>query len=74
VDNLYEAGAVRNIASFYEQITAGDTTNPTVRRAVDSALATILGREAARRRERLTWQQLLKENQRLEVDLKGLKT
>jgi predicted dehydrogenase len=74
VDNLYEAGAVRNIASFYEQITAGDTTNPTVRRAVDSALATILGREAARRRERLTWQHLLKENQRLEVDLKGLKT
>jgi myo-inositol 2-dehydrogenase / D-chiro-inositol 1-dehydrogenase len=74
VDNLYEAGAVRNIASFYEKITAGDTTNPTVRRAVDSALATILGREAARRRERLTWQQLLKENQRVEVDLKGLKT
>ena len=74
VDNLYEAGAVRNIATFYEQVTSSDTANTTVRRAVDSALATILGRETARRRERVTWQQLLKENQRLEADLRGLKT
>jgi len=50
VENLYEAGAVRNIATFYENVAAGRVDNPTVRRAVDSALATILGREAALRR------------------------
>lgn len=45
-----------------------------MRRAVDSALACILGREAASRRVRLTMEELLKENKRLEVDLTGLKT
>lgn len=73
VDNLYEAGAVRNIAAFYETVVAGRFDNPTVRRAVDGALATILGREAALRRTRLTMDQLLKENTRLEADLRGLK-
>jgi len=74
VENLYEAGAVRNIATFYENVVAGRFENPTVRRAVDSALATILGREAALRRTRLTMDQLIKENTRLEVNLRGLKT
>jgi hypothetical protein len=47
--------------------------NDTVRRSVDGALTTILGREAALRRTRLTWDELIKENKRLEVDLHGLK-
>ena len=38
VDNLYEAGAARNIATFYETVVAGRFDNPTVRRAVDGAL------------------------------------
>ena len=41
---------------------------------MDSALACILGREAASRRIRLTMDDLIKENKRLEVDLTGLKT
>lgn len=73
VENLYEAGARRNIARFHEDVLAGRCENPTVRRAVDGALTTILGREAALRRTRLTMLQLLQENQRLEVDLRGLK-
>lgn len=73
VVNLYEAGARRNIATFYDDINLGRTENPTVRRAVDSCLTCILGREAARRRTRLTMAQLLKENRRIELDLKGLK-
>jgi predicted dehydrogenase len=72
--NLYEAGAVRNIATFYENVTSGRHENPTVRRSIEGALATILGREAARRRTRLTLAQLLQENTRLEVDLRGLKS
>lgn len=73
VENLYDAGASRNIASFYQSVTGGDFTNPTVRRAVDGCLACILGREAAERGVVLTMEQLLKENRRLEVDLKELK-
>lgn len=73
VDNLYEAGAVRNIAAFYQNIVEGNFENPTVPRAVDSALATILGREAAARRTKLAMEQLLKEDKRLEPDLRGLK-
>ena len=74
VVNLYEAGAVRNIAAFYEAILAGDCSNPTVTRAVDSALATILGREAGLARSWMTMEDLLKKNARCEVDLKGLKS
>ena len=73
IENLYDAGAVRNIASFYDAVMKGETSNPTVKQAVDSALVCILGREAAARRTPLTMQQLLKENKKLEVDLTGLK-
>jgi predicted dehydrogenase len=74
VQNLYEAGAIRNIASFYDAVVTGRCDNDTVPRSVDGALACILGREAGRRRTRITWEQLLQENQRLEVDLRGLKS
>ncbi len=73
VVNLYEAGAVRNIAAFHQNVTQGRFENETVRRAVDGVLTCILGREAAARRTRLTMNELLKENKRLEVDLAGLK-
>lgn len=73
VQNLYKAGAERNIAAFYEAVTKGDFTNPTLRRSVDGCLTCILGREAAARRSQLTMEQILKENRKLEVDLKGLK-
>lgn len=72
VADLYGAGARRNIAAFHEAITKGDSSNPTVRRAVESALTTILGREAARRRRRVTMEALIRENQRIAPDLKGL--
>lgn len=74
VENLYEAGAVRNIATFYKNVTEGHFENETVPRSVDGVLTCVLGREAAARRIRLTMDELLKENKRLEVDLTGLKT
>lgn len=74
VENLYEAGASRNIAAFYRDVTENRFENGTPQRAVDSVLACILGREAAKRNERLTMDQLLKENKRLEVNLHGLKS
>jgi predicted dehydrogenase len=71
--NLYEAGAVRNIAAFYDQITRGECVNNTVAGAVDSTLIAILGREACARRTKLTLAQLLSENRLLNLDLRGLK-
>lgn len=73
VVNLYEAGAVRNIAAFHEAIATGDTANPTVRRAIASALVTIMGREAAQRRTRLTLSEVLKQNRSLRLSLAGLR-
>jgi len=73
VDNPYEAGAVSNIAKFYDCVVKGDFSNDTVARSIDGALATILGREAGKRRTRITMDELLKKNQSLEVNLKGLK-
>ena len=72
--NLYEAGAVRNIAKFYNQVTQGDLSHDTVQRSLDGALITILAREAGRRKKTLTLDELIKENTQLEVSLKGLKS
>jgi len=74
MENLYQAGTVRNIATFYQDVVEGNCENPSVRRSVDGALTTILGREAAARHSRLTMDELLKENKRLEVDLRGLRS
>lgn len=73
VENLYAQGAVRNIATFHQNVSGGVFTNDTVRRSVDGCLACILGREAAARGAELTMDQLLKENHKLEPDLTGLK-
>jgi predicted dehydrogenase len=73
VADLYDAGAKRNIAAFHANVLAGNYGNETAQRSVDSTLTCILGREAARRGALLTMDDILKENKRLEVDLKGLK-
>ena len=74
VTNLYEAGAVRNIADFYRRITGGSFENATVARAVDGVLTTILSREAAMRCVQLKMDEVIRENRRLELDLRGLKS
>ncbi len=71
--NPYEAGAVRNIAQFHTAVVQRDFSNDTVRRSIDGALATILGREAGRRRAELTMADLLQESVELKVSLAGLK-
>ena len=73
VKNLYTNGAKYNIAAFYQAVATEQYDNPTVRRAVDSTLACILGREAFDRKCQITWEELLKENKRIELDLRGLK-
>lgn len=74
VEKLYLGGAERNIASFHRDIAEGNTANSTVPLAIESCLVSILGHEAAARKTRLTLADVLRENKRWEVNLKGLKT
>lgn len=70
---IYQEGAVRNIASFYDSIVKGQNDNPTVPPSVRSNLVTILGRTAAYTGELATWDKLLKDTTRLDAGLKGLR-
>lgn len=71
---IYKQGAVTNIAEFHDNIKAGRCDNPTVPESVRSNLVTILGRTAAYKGEVITWQRLLADGEKLEFDLKGLKS
>jgi len=73
VVNLYPNGAIRNIATFYENITKGDFSNPTVAPSVRSNLTTILGRMAAYRHAEVTWEEMAKSTEKFEPNLTGLK-
>ncbi|HPM83386.1 MAG TPA: Gfo/Idh/MocA family oxidoreductase [Candidatus Anammoximicrobium sp.] len=73
VESLYDQGAIRNVATFYQNIVEGRSDNLTVQQAVDDVLTAVLGREASARRSCLTMDELIKENQELEFDLSGLK-
>jgi len=73
VTDLYQQGIIRNVATFYDNVAQARADCSTVRRAVDSALACLLGREAAMRRVRLTMDEVIKENKKPSVDLTGLK-
>jgi predicted dehydrogenase len=73
VTNLYVEGIKRNLDKFYNSIVGGMYDNPTVQSSVNSTLTTILGRQAAKRNTMLTWDEMLRENEKLEVDFTGLK-
>ena len=74
VVSLYDQGAIRNIATFHDNIVQGRFDNPTAQQAGDDALTAVLGREACARRCCLAMDELIKENKTLEFDLAGLKT
>lgn len=73
VGNLYTDGAATNIATFHENVTQGHCDNPTVPPSVRSTLTTILGRMAAYNNRTVTWQEMLRANEKFTADLKGLK-
>jgi myo-inositol 2-dehydrogenase / D-chiro-inositol 1-dehydrogenase len=70
---IYQEGAVANIKTFYDDITGGKFDNPTVECSVQSNLITILGRIAAYERRMVTWDELLKNKEKLDANLKGVK-
>jgi len=72
-EQIYREGAQTNIDTFYRSVTGNIFDNRTVEPSVQSDLLTILGRTAAYKGERVTWQQLLKDTEELQPDLSGLK-
>jgi predicted dehydrogenase len=71
---IYQEGAVANIATFYKDITVGNFKNPTVQPSVRSNLITILGRTAAYERRKVTWDEIVNSKEKLDANLKSLKT
>jgi len=71
---IYKDGAVANIATFHKSIIEGNYTNPTVEPSVRSNLITILGRTAAYTGEKVMWANIVKSTEKLEANLKGLKS
>jgi len=70
---MYTEGAQANIAEFYRCVMVGRFDNATAHRSVDSHLTAMLGREAMARKTWLTMDELIAENKKFEVDLRGLK-
>ena len=72
VKDLYVQGIHRNLDRFEKDVRQHQYDNPTVRPSVNSTLATILGREAGKRKALVTWDDMIAEKQRIEPDLTGL--
>ena len=73
INDLYAAGVISNIAKFAKVVRAGDTTNDTVKIGINANFATILGREAGKRRDKVLLADLIRENHRYELDTTGWK-
>ncbi len=72
-NEIYREGAEMNIKTFYNSITTGTYANQTLEPSVESNLVSLLGRTAAYRGEQVYWYQLLKDTDRMQPDLSGLK-
>ena len=70
---IYKDGAIANIKTFHQSIIDDKFDNPTVEPSVRSNLVTILGRTAAYTGRKVTWRQLLRDKEKLDANLKGLK-
>jgi predicted dehydrogenase len=71
---IYQEGAVTNIKTFHQSIVDGKFDNPTVAPSVRSNLITILGRTAAYTGRKVNWKRLIRSHEKLEANLKGLKS
>jgi len=71
---IYKDGAIANIATFHKSIAEGTYDNPTVAPSVRSNLVTILGRTAAYTGRKVTWKRLVRSTEKLDANLKGLKS
>ena len=68
---IYLEGAVANIAAFHKRH-VGDYSNATVGPSVQSNLVSILGRNSAYEKRRVSWDEIENDQERLLPDLEGL--
>jgi predicted dehydrogenase len=66
---IYQEGAVANVKAFVESIETGKPINSGARGA-ESTLTSVLGRMAAYRGAMITWDEMMKESEKLETTLK----
>jgi len=71
---IYPEGASANIAAFHTAVREGDCSNGTVAPSVQSNLVTLLGRKAAYTGKLVTWEETIKDTERLDGRLAGLKS
>ena len=71
--DIYQQGAVNNIATFHESVANGRYDNETVPPSVRSNLITILGRTAAYEGREVKWDEIAGSDTKIEADLSGLK-
>jgi len=68
-DATFDQGAITNVTAFIAAIREGRLLN-NVEASVESTLTCILGRTAAYRQRLVTWDEMLRENEKLEANLK----
>jgi len=73
MENLFSRGAEANIAAFHQDITQGQYANSTVPQSVRSNRITILGRQAAYCHGKVTWEEMMRAGEALDLKLDGLK-
>jgi predicted dehydrogenase len=70
---IYKEGAANNVASFYDSVKKGECANATVAPSVQSTLITLMGRKAAYTGKLVTWEETVKDAERVDGKLAGLK-
>ncbi|HPA16400.1 MAG TPA: Gfo/Idh/MocA family oxidoreductase [Verrucomicrobiae bacterium] len=73
-DALYQEGAQGNIRKFHELVRAKDASNGSVKYGVQSNLIAIMGRMAAYSGRTISWDDVLKSEEKYDGDLAGLKS
>jgi predicted dehydrogenase len=68
-DDTFRQGAINNVKTFVESIRTGKPVN-NAGQAVESNLTAILGRMAAYNERVVTWDEMMKSNEKLEANLK----
>ena len=68
-DDTFRSGAIANVKAFVEAVRTGKPVNNTDQ-AVDSNLTAILGRMAAYQQRLVTWDEMMRSDERLEAELK----
>lgn len=68
-DDTFRQGAINNVKTFIDSIQKGKPVN-NAEQAVESNLTAILGRTAAYRNRTVTWDELMRSEEKFEADLK----